>query len=57
MKDVVLLNEGVGKMAHEARTDWAMILGSIFLLVVGAWSFDALRVRTADRRKRITSHS
>ena len=30
-------------MAHEARTDWAMLLGSIFLLLVGAgpWSLDA----------------
>src|SRR5438874_13039 len=39
----LLLNEGFWKMAHEARTDWAMLLGSIFLLLVGAgpWSFDA----------------
>ena len=39
----ILLNEGFWKMAHEARTDWAMLLGSIFLLVVGAgsWSCDA----------------
>jgi hypothetical protein len=30
-------------MAHEARTDWAMLLRSIFLLAVGAgaWSLDA----------------
>ena len=30
-------------MAHEARTDFAMLLGSIFLLIVGAgaWSLDA----------------
>ena len=29
-------------MAHEARTDWAMLLGSVFLLIVGAgpWSVD-----------------
>jgi putative oxidoreductase len=32
----ILLNEGFWKMAHEARTDWSMILGSIFLLIVGA---------------------
>jgi putative oxidoreductase len=39
----ILLNEGFWKMAHEARTDWSMLLGSIFLLVVGAgaWSLDA----------------
>jgi uncharacterized membrane protein YphA (DoxX/SURF4 family) len=30
-------------MAHEARTDWSMLLGSLFLLIVGAgaWSLDA----------------
>jgi uncharacterized membrane protein YphA (DoxX/SURF4 family) len=39
----MLLKDGFWKMAHEARTDWAMLLGSIFLLIVGAgvWSFDA----------------
>lgn len=39
----LLLKEGFWKMVHEARTDFAMILGSIFLLTVGAgaWSLDA----------------
>lgn len=39
----ILLNEGFWKMAHEARTDWAMLLGSVFLLWVGAgkWSVDS----------------
>lgn len=34
---------GFWSMAHEARTDFAMLLGSIFLLIVGAgsWSLDA----------------
>ena len=32
----ILLNEGFWKMAHEARTDWSMLLGSIFILIVGA---------------------
>jgi uncharacterized membrane protein YphA (DoxX/SURF4 family) len=27
---------GFWSMAHEARTDWAMLLGSLFLVVVGA---------------------
>ncbi|HVO74978.1 MAG TPA: DoxX family protein [Ignavibacteriaceae bacterium] len=31
----ILLNEGFWKMAHEARTDFSMLLGSIFLLIVG----------------------
>lgn len=39
----ILLQDGFWKMAHEARTDYAMLLGSIFLLIVGAgrWSLDA----------------
>jgi uncharacterized membrane protein YphA (DoxX/SURF4 family) len=31
----ILLENGFWIMAHEARTDWAMLLGSIFLLVTG----------------------
>lgn len=38
-----LLSEGFWAMAHETRTDWSMLLGSLFLLTVGAgpWSIDA----------------
>jgi len=38
----ILLKSGVWAMAHEARTDYAMLLGSIFLVIVGAgsWSID-----------------
>jgi putative oxidoreductase len=32
----ILLKSGFWKMAHEARTDFAMLLGALFLLVVGA---------------------
>jgi hypothetical protein len=41
---LILLRSGFRSLAHEARTDWSMFLGSIFLLVVraGAWSFDAI---------------
>lgn len=35
----ILLESGFWKMAHEARTDWSMLLGSIFLLIVGAGPF------------------
>jgi uncharacterized membrane protein YphA (DoxX/SURF4 family) len=40
----ILLNDGFWKMAHEGRTDWSMLLGSLFLLLVGAGtlSIDAL---------------
>jgi uncharacterized membrane protein YphA (DoxX/SURF4 family) len=41
----VLLQQGIWVMAHEARTDFAMLLGSVFLLLVGAGplSWDARR--------------
>lgn len=39
----ILMADGFWKMAHEARTDYSMLLGSIFLLVAGSgtWSLDA----------------
>lgn len=41
----ILIDQGFWKMAHEARTDWSMLLGCAFLLIVGAgpWSIDAIR--------------
>jgi uncharacterized membrane protein YphA (DoxX/SURF4 family) len=38
----VLANEGFWSMMHGSRTDWAMLLGSIFLLIKGGglWSVD-----------------
>lgn len=32
----MLWQKGFWAMAHEARTDWSMILGATFLLIVGA---------------------
>jgi uncharacterized membrane protein YphA (DoxX/SURF4 family) len=45
----ILLKDGLWKMAHEARTDWSMLLGALFLLLVGAgaWSLDARLARAA----------
>ena len=39
----ILMKSGFWKMAHEARTDYSMLLGLLFLLIVGAgaWSVDA----------------
>lgn len=39
----MLATQGLWAMAHEARTDWSMSIGSLYLLVVGAGrrSFDA----------------
>ena len=43
----LLAKEGFWAMAHEARTDWSMLLGALFLLLVGAgpWSADAALAR------------
>ena len=39
----MLFDKGFWAMAHEARVDWCMLLGSIVLLIVGSggWSLDA----------------
>ena len=38
----ILIHNGFWEMAHAARTDWSMLLGSFYLLLQGAgkWSFD-----------------
>ena len=48
----ILLKSGFWKMAHEARTDFSMTMGALFLLIVGAgaWSVDAwLQKRSVKR--------
>lgn len=41
-KAEVLANDGFWEMMHGSRTDWSMLLGSIFLLIKGGgrWSVD-----------------
>jgi len=41
----MLMHDGFWKTAHEARTDYAMLLGLLFLLIAGGggWSVDAKR--------------
>ncbi|WP_286856669.1 MULTISPECIES: DoxX family protein [Sphingobacterium] len=43
-KSEVLAVKGFWEMMHGSRTDWAMLLGSIFLLIKGGgrWSIDNL---------------
>lgn len=43
----ILLKSGFWAMAHEARVDWAMLLGSIFLLIVGAGALSVDARRTS----------
>jgi putative oxidoreductase len=48
--------DGFWKMAHEARTDWAMLMGLLFLVAVGGgrWSLDA-RVWGRAARTRVAA--
>src|SRR5690606_4213450 len=41
-KAEVLANQGFWELLHGSRTDWAMLLGSLFLLIKGGgiWSID-----------------
>jgi uncharacterized membrane protein YphA (DoxX/SURF4 family) len=46
----ILIKSGFWAMAHEARTDFTMLLGCVFFLIVGAgrWSVDAHLPGAAD---------
>ncbi len=46
----IFLKSGFWAMVHEARTDYAMLLGCLFFLIIGAgrWSLDARLAATAD---------
>ena len=35
----ILLNEGFWEMAHAARTDWSMLIGSTVLLLIGGGKY------------------
>ena len=50
----ILLDRGFWTTAHESRTDWSMILGSLFLLVAGAGplSLDARMARRIENQPR-----
>ena len=51
----MLMKQGFGPTVHEARTDFSMLLGLIFMLIVGGgpWALDALRRRSDEEiRKR-----
>jgi uncharacterized membrane protein YphA (DoxX/SURF4 family) len=45
-KSELLANDGFWEMMHGSRTDWAMLLGSIFLIIEGGgrWSLDSKMV-------------
>lgn len=43
--------DGFWQLMHGSRTDWAMLLGSIFLIIKGAglWSIDKVLVRVLSK--------
>ena len=46
-KAEIFADKGFWQMLHESRTDWAMLLGSIFLLIKGSgdWSMDKILLK------------
>ena len=52
-KAEVLADKGFWEMMHGSRTDWSMLLGSLFLLIrgSGAWSFDGVWLGRLDLPK------
>ncbi len=42
-KSEVLVNDGFWVMMHGSRTDWAMLLGSLFLIIKGSGQFSVDR--------------
>jgi putative oxidoreductase len=50
----MLVTQGFWAMAHEARTDFAMVLGLIFLMIVGGgqWSLDVYLKGNGNPRRR-----
>jgi putative oxidoreductase len=49
-KAEVLANDGFWELLHGSRTDWSMLLGSIFLLIRGGgyWSIDQYQSRAKN---------
>jgi uncharacterized membrane protein YphA (DoxX/SURF4 family) len=46
----MLMKQGFWPTAHEARTDFSMLMGLIFLLIVGSgsWALDSCRKRSNE---------
>ncbi|WP_207427437.1 DoxX family protein [Pedobacter sp. SYSU D00535] len=50
----ILTDAGFWSMLHESRTDWAMLLGAVFLLIKGGgrWSIDKLLWKRKSEERR-----
>jgi uncharacterized membrane protein YphA (DoxX/SURF4 family) len=51
----ILLQKGFWAMAHEARVDFSMVLGLLFLMIAGSgqWSLDSFRTRSNGNKNSI----
>ena len=47
----ILNNQGIWEMLHAMRTDWAMLLGSLFLLIKGGGSGSLDKILTPKNAK------
>ncbi len=54
----IAFDMGIWEMLHASRTEWAMIIGSIFILINGAgkWSFDFRIVSCIRKRHKAIDH-
>lgn len=50
-KSEVLANDGFWEMMHGSRTDWAMLLGCIFLIIEGGGEWSVDNILTARKWK------
>lgn len=49
----IYLDKGLWELLHASRTDWSMLLGSIFLLIKdgGKWSIDKKLLRSGEEKR------
>ncbi|HLW30081.1 MAG TPA: DoxX family protein [Brumimicrobium sp.] len=57
-KSKIFIDLGFWEMMHASRTDWAMLIGSLFLLIKGSgnYSIDALITRIKKRTESKGTH-
>lgn len=50
-KSTVFIEKGFWELMHGSRTDWSMLLGSLFLLMNGGgrWSIDSILIKNANQ--------
>ena len=47
----ILINDGFWEMMHASRTDWAMLLGSIFLIIQGGGKYSIDRLLLKEKNE------